>query len=134
MTATLHRAAPPRPTIDWMRALRAMKALRSRTDDIRHAFEVMIALDGGQLEAMYQRFLTERGAAPLLAERPSLLDALADFDALRRLPPSSFGGVYVATMEQSGYGADGLRRASELASGLEEVMAGADRQWFMERN
>ena len=34
----------------------------------------------------------------------------------------------------SGYGADGLRKASELAAGLEEILPGPDRQWFIERS
>jgi ubiquinone biosynthesis protein COQ4 len=134
MTATLNDAAPPRPRIDWRRALRAIKALRARTDDIQYAFEVMIALDGGQMEAMYQRFLAEPGAAALLREKPSLLAALADFEALRHLPERSFGRAYLALMEASGYGADGLRKASELAAGLEEILPGPDRQWFIERS
>jgi ubiquinone biosynthesis protein COQ4 len=126
-------AREPLP-VDWRRALRAVLALRSRTDDIQYAFEVMIALDGGQMEAMYQRFLAEPGAAALLAERPSLLATLADFEMLRRLPATSFGRAYLAIMEESGYGADGLRKASQLAAGLEEILPGADRQWFIERS
>jgi ubiquinone biosynthesis protein COQ4 len=134
MTASANDTAPTRPRIDWRRALRAIKALRARSDDIQYAFEVMIALDGGQVEAMYQRFLAEPGAATLLAEKPSLLATLADFEALRRLPRRSFGRAYVMTMESSGYGADGLRKASRLATGLEEIFPGPDRQWFIERN
>ena len=134
MTATLHQTMSARPRIDWRRALRAIKALRAKTDDIQYAYEVMIALDAGQLEAMYQRFLAEPGAATLLAERPSLLTTLADFEALRRLPEDSFGRAYLAVMESSGYGADGLRKASQLAIGLEEILPGPDRQWFIERS
>ena len=132
MNATTNH--PARARIDWRRAMRAIKALRARTDDIQHAFEVMIALDGGQLEALYQRFLAEPGAATLLMEKPSLLATLADFEALRRLPEGSFGRAYLKVMEGSGYGADGLRKASQLAAGLEEVLPGPDRQWFIERN
>src|SRR5262245_13508175 len=134
ISATRDAATRARPRIDWARALRAIRALRARTDDIQHAFEVMIALDGGQMEAMFQRFLAEPGAASLLAERPSLLDTLADFETLRRLPAASFGRAYLKVMEDSGYGADGLRKASELAMGLEEILPGADRQWFIERS
>jgi ubiquinone biosynthesis protein COQ4 len=134
MTATLNDTSPRRPHLDWRRAWRAAKALRARTDDIQYAFEVMIALDGGQLEAMYQRFLAEPGAATLLAEKPSLLATLADFEALRCLPQESFGRTYLAMMERSGYNADALRTASRLAAGLEEICPGPDRQWFIERN
>jgi ubiquinone biosynthesis protein COQ4 len=135
MTASLNLddTTPVQPRIDWRRALRAIRALRARTDDIQYAYEVMIALDGGQLEAMYQRFLAEPGAATLMAERPSLLGTLAHFEALRRLPECSFGRTYLTIMDSSGYSADGLRKASQLAAGLEEVLPGPDRQWFIER-
>ena len=83
MTATLDQTTPARSRIDWRRALRAINALRAQTDAIQYAYEVMIALDAGQMEAMYQRFLAEPGAATLLAEKPSLLATLADFEALR---------------------------------------------------
>jgi len=134
MTASLDDTAPAPRRIDWRRALRAIKALRTHTNDIQYAYEVMIALDGGQVEAMYQRFLAEPGAATLLAKKPSLLATLADFEALRRLPECSFGRAYLAMMESSGYGADGLRQASQLAAGLEEILPGPDRQWFIERS
>lgn len=134
MNATTDQMVLPRARVDWLRAMRAIKALRARTDDIQHAYEVMIALDGGQMEAMYQRFLAEPGGPALLAERPSLLATLSDFEALRRLPEDSFGRAYLAIMESSGYGADGLRQASQLATGLEEILPGPDRQWFIERN
>ena len=120
--------------IDWGRAWRAILALRANTDDIEHAFEVMIALDGGQLEAMFQRFCAEPGASQLLAEKPSLLAVLGNYPALDQLPTDSFGRAYVNLMQSHGYDADGLRKASQLASGLEEVLPGADRQWFIERN
>jgi ubiquinone biosynthesis protein COQ4 len=134
MNASLNDMALARPRIDWRRALRAIKALRAQTGDIQYAFEVMIALDGGQMEAMYQRFLAEPGATTLLAEKPSLLATLANFEALRRMPEGAFGRAYLAIMESSGYGADGLRKASQLAAGLEEILPGPDRQWFIERS
>ncbi len=94
----------------------------------------MIALDGGQMEAMFQRFLAEPGAAQVLVEKPSLLAALADFEALRRLPVDSLGRAYLSLMESTRYEADGLRRAGQLAKGLEELLPGPDRQWFIERS
>ena len=128
------KKARSRTSIDWRRALLAVKALRAHPDDIEHAFEVMIAVDGGQMEALYQHFLAEPDGAALLREKPRLLDVLADFDALRRLPPGSLGRAYVSMMENSGSYADGLRQASQLAVGLEEILPGEDRQWFIERS
>lgn len=120
--------------IDWPRAWRAIQALRAQTDNIEHAFEVMIALDGGQMEAMFQRFQAEPGGAPLLAERPSLLRVLADFERLRKLPEGSLGRAYLTLMESTRYAADGLRKAGQLAAGLEELLPGPERQYFIERN
>jgi ubiquinone biosynthesis protein COQ4 len=134
MSAALNDNTPARRRTDWPRALRAIKALRANVDDIRHAYEVMIALDGGQMETVYQRFLGEPAAAALLVERPSLLATLADSETLLRLPAGSFGRAYMAMMKQSGYSADGLLQASRLAKGLEEILPGADRQWFIERS
>ena len=134
MTSLRDDTIPVQRRIDWRRAFRAVKALRTHTDDIQYAFEVMIALDGGQMEAMYQRFLAEPGAAEMLAEKPSLLDTLGDFEMLRRLPEGSFGRAYLHLMESSGYGADGLLQASQLAAGLEEILPGPDRQWFIKRS
>ncbi len=133
-TPTAQDTAPAPRRIDWRRAWRAIRALRTYNNDIRHAFDVMIALDGGQMEAMYQRFLAEAGAPLLLAEKPSLLATLGDFESLRHLPECSFGRAYLAMMEGSGYDADGLRQAARLASGLEEILPGPDRQWFIERS
>ena len=126
-------AAAPR-RIDWGRAWRAIKALRAQTDNIEHAFEVMIALDGGQMEAMFQRFLAEPGAVLLLAAKPSLLRALSDSDALRALPEGSFGRAYLHLMETTRYDADGLKKAGQPAAGLEELLPGPERQWFIERS
>ena len=130
MTTTV----PTQTRIDWPRAWRAINALRANTDDIQHAFEVMIALDGGQMEAMYQRFCAEPDAARLLTQKPSLLATLSDFDAVNRLPDGSVGRAYVNMMQTTQYDADGLRKAGQLAAGLEELLPGADRQWFIERS
>ncbi len=62
MTTTV----PIQTRIDWPRAWRAVNALRANTDDIQHAFEVMIALDGGQMEAMYQREHVARDHEPTI--------------------------------------------------------------------
>ncbi|PWT74235.1 MAG: hypothetical protein C5B46_04395 [Proteobacteria bacterium] len=119
--------------IDWPRAWRAIKALRAQTDNIEHAFEVMIALDGGQMEGMFQRFLAEPEGVLLLACKPSLLNTLSDFESLHRLPEGSLGRAYLRLMQTTLYDADGLKKAGQLASGLAELLPGAERQWFIER-
>ena len=127
-------APSAQPRIDWRRAWRAMRALREQTDNIEPAFEVMIALDGGQMERLFQRFLGEPGAPLLLAEKPSLLAALADSEALRRLPEGALGRAYLSWIESTHDAADGLRKGGQLAAGLEELLPGRARQWFIERN
>ena len=82
----------------------------SRTDQV---FELNVALAGDDYERQFQSFLSEPDGHDLLDARPSLLDALADFQKLRALPANSLGREYLFLMESNGYTADGLRREAE---------------------
>jgi ubiquinone biosynthesis protein COQ4 len=58
----------------------------------------------------YRRILDEMRASPegqrLLAERPELSSEQVDYDALRRLPPSTLGGAYVRHLDNNKITAD----------------------------
>lgn len=58
----------------------------------------------------YRRVLDELRADPdgrrLLAERPELSSELVDYDALRRMPPTTLGGAYVRHLDGNGITAD----------------------------
>jgi ubiquinone biosynthesis protein COQ4 len=123
-----------RRKVDWRRAWRAISVLRADPERIDMTFEVLVALDGGQMEHWYQSFLAEPDGPSLLDERPSLLQTLSDFEALQKYPENSFGRAYVALMQTSQRAADGLNRAKAMAPAVEEVCQGPERQWFLERN
>ncbi|MGA9521474.1 MAG: Coq4 family protein [Myxococcaceae bacterium] len=124
----------PRRAIEWGRAWRAIQILRASPDRIDQTFEVMIALDGGQMEDWFQRLLSEPEGPSLLEERPSLLAVLSDQQTLSRLPEGSLGHAYVELMRHTQNGADGLSRAKAMVPAVAEICPGPERQWFLERN
>lgn len=128
------QAAPPRRKIDLARAWRAIQILRKDPERIDQTFEVMIALDGGQMEDWFQRLLAEPDGPALVAERPSLLDRLADRASLRKLGEGSLARAYLAEMERWDHRADGLKQAKMRGPSVEEICPGPERQWFLERN
>jgi ubiquinone biosynthesis protein COQ4 len=131
--------APPAPPVRLRLALRALRALLAAPDDTERAIDFMNALAPREVERSFQRLAaSERGRA-LLAERPSLLAALADHDALARLPEASFGRSYLAYLERNGFEPGGLLalnlrvRARWEREGLLPPHD-AWRAWFSERS
>jgi ubiquinone biosynthesis protein COQ4 len=96
-------------TLQPLRALRALAAIARDPDDTAQVFTLIEALTGVRTPAWIARRLD---GAPLLRERPEILDRLRDRDALRRLPAGSLAHAYLAFVEGEGISADGLRDAS----------------------
>lgn len=120
-----------RRPVQWRRAARALRALIGDTSRTDLAFEVTYALGGNSGERLFQRFLAHPDALRLLAERPALLAALADREALATLPAGSLGRAYLDFLRAGDLSAEGLVEASETAERPQD--AGADRQWFFDR-
>lgn len=107
---------PQARSMEWRRAWTALRALiddPKRTDQV---FEIIEALAGQSFERSFQRFTASREGRRLLVERPSLLAALSDREALRAMPDGSFGRAYLAFMESGGLTAEGLVEADEIAA------------------
>ena len=119
--------------VDWRRAFRAIQLMRADPNRTDQVFELNVALDNGDSERQFQVFLAEPGGPALLEERPSLLERLADFDALRALPPDSLGANYLRVMEAAGFDADGLRREAAKVTEFAELHPGQERAWLAER-
>jgi ubiquinone biosynthesis protein COQ4 len=116
------------------RALRVLIADSQRTDQV---FEIIEALAGGSFERSFQRFAAHPDSARLLRERPPLLAALSDRDALKRLPAGSFGRAYAEFMEAGALTAEGLVEADAMAARNSPDPApevDADRQYFADRS
>jgi len=84
----------------WRRAIRALRGLLREPEHTELAFQITEALDGNVAEKGLLRMLAHPEGRRLYEERPSLLDALADREALARLPDGSFGRAYLAHVER----------------------------------
>jgi ubiquinone biosynthesis protein COQ4 len=107
--------APPKRKIEWKRAWNALQVLIDDPKRTEKVFEIAEALAGNSFERNFQRFAAEREGRRLLAERPSLLAALQDREALRALAPGSFGRAYADFMEKGNLTAEGLVEADVMA-------------------
>jgi ubiquinone biosynthesis protein COQ4 len=130
--ATLAPPPPPRP-LDWRRARRLVRALMDDPERTELVFELMDALGGRGDEPLFREFARSGEGRRLLAERPALVAALADREALRRLPDGSFGRAYLAFAEARGFAADGLQRANDRGLGAVNAGLDPDRRYFYER-
>ena len=101
---------------DWPRAWRGLQAViedPKRTDLV---FEIIDGLAGAAFERSFQQFVADPAGQTLLRDRPSLLAALSDREALSAMPDGSFGRAYVDFMERGGLTPDALIEADEVAA------------------
>ncbi len=125
------RAAAPR-RVEWRRAWRALRRLIADPERTDQVFELIQALAGQSGERLYARFLASPDGRRLLAERPSLPDALADGTRLAALPPGSLGSAYAAFMREQRLEARGLADAAAAVRDLDEALD-PERRWFFDR-
>lgn len=131
----LEIAPPPPPrTVQWRRARHALGRLIDDPERTEEVFALIDALAGGSGERLFQRFLRHENARPPLREKPSLLAALSDLDALEALPDCSFGRAYARFMREGELRAQGLVDASEAPEReAREAPTDPDREWFFDR-
>lgn len=129
---------PPRQPVRLRRAWRELRALIADPDDTDRAISLMYALGRREVERNFQRFAASKAGRALLAERPCLLRALSDRDALARMPHSSLGRAYLDYLKQNGFAPDGLLVVQHRVQAdweREEGMARPDplRTWYRDR-
>jgi ubiquinone biosynthesis protein COQ4 len=108
-TAAIEIPPPaPRQPIRLRRAWQDLRGLIANPDDTDLAVSLIFALGAREFERNFQRFIASRGGRILLEERPVLLDALSNRDALARMDDGSLGRAYLAYLERNGFAADGL--------------------------
>src|SRR5690606_1665048 len=115
------------------RALKVLVADPKRTEQV---FEILDALAGQSFDRAFAVFAAHPYGARLLREKPSLLAALSDREALRRLPEGSFGRAYLDFMEAGDLTAEGLVEADLMAaqSSPQAPQLDPDRQYFGDRS
>lgn len=89
-------------------ALRALTNFFCNPDDITQVFRVVRALDGRTAEFAFRRFCATATGRNVLERAGTLTEALADREALRRLPQYSLGRAYLAFVECERISVDGL--------------------------
>ncbi|MDB4989097.1 MAG: hypothetical protein JWN04_4275, partial [Myxococcaceae bacterium] len=109
---TTRRDPLPSGGLQPARALRALKRLKADPDDTAQVFTIIESLSGQAPLRVLARFRNDPAGEVLLAERPDLLSALLDREALGRMPRGSLAEAYLAFVEREGITADGLVEAS----------------------
>ena len=132
-TATMNERQPMVRKIEWRRAWRALRTLIADSERTEQVFILTRALSGKSGDRVFMRFGAHPEGRRLLAERPSLLDALSDLDALERLPEGSFGRAYAAFMREGELRAAGLVEAQMAAENEDDEELDPDRQYFFNR-
>lgn len=120
------------------RAAHSLRVLVRDPESTEKAFDVLFAIGRGDFERQYRRFAAGPEAARLLAKRPSLLEALCDREALRRLPEGSLGRAYLDYLDRNGFQPDGLVKIERSVRARWEKEDGlpaldAERSWFRDR-
>jgi len=113
------------------RAMRAARILAADPDDLPQVFTIIESLSADTLSRIARRMNASERGRRLLAERPDIVDRLADREGLARLPEGSLGRAYLAFVEREKISADGIRaaakqgatHASELPAPLDYVHA-----------
>jgi len=131
-------APPPAQPTRWRRALSELRALIADPADTDRAIHFVYALGTREFERNFQRFAASAGGRGLLGERPSLLAALSDRNALADLPDASLGRAYLVYLERNGFASDGLLKVQNRVQAHWEHEEGIPpldplRSWFRDR-
>jgi ubiquinone biosynthesis protein COQ4 len=90
----------------------AMRQLLADPERTELVFEITEALAGGQPRRLLRRLRRAPGGERLLRERPLFDPSTCDVDALRRLPPGSFGRTFADWMAENDFSPGLMERES----------------------
>jgi ubiquinone biosynthesis protein COQ4 len=119
-----HVSLPRFPTLqhlqlDPRRGFNAARVIASDPDDLPQVFTIIEAFSCDTLFRTGARMLRSETGRQLLADRPDIVELLADRAALARLPEGSLGRAYLAFVEREKISAEGIREAAD--KGMEQV-------------
>ncbi len=98
------------------RAIEAARVLARDPEDLPQVFTIIESLSMDTLARAHDRMAATEAGRRLLAERPDIVDQLADRESLARLPAGSVGRAYLAFVEREGISAQGIRDAAEIGA------------------
>jgi ubiquinone biosynthesis protein COQ4 len=130
---------PRRQPVRLRRALRELRALVAHPDETHRAIDLVYALGTREFERNFRRLAASRDGRALLAERPCLLAALSDRDALARTPEGSLGRAYLAYLERNRFAPESLLEVQDEVQARWEREEGVPRldpmrAWFRDRS
>lgn len=123
---------PPRP-MQWRRALRSLARFARRDYDSVAIQEYAAALDGGDSERSFQRFLREPTASALLSRLPDLPARLDDHETLAAMPEGSLARAFLALAERDGIRVRALTESARKLPDYAEILPDPERRWFADR-
>lgn len=129
-TALPPHAKPPR--LQPLRALRLLLAVLRNPDDTEKVFEFFESVGGDDGPKHFAEFCAEPGTARLLAERPLLVEVLANEPYLASLPEGSLGQWYLRFMRSRGFAPASLLEARDRGA-KNRVISDAEHEWYYDR-
>ena len=114
------------------RAFRAARILANDPDDLPQVFTIIESLSCDTLQRVGNRMLETETGRRMMADRPDIVDRLADRAALARLPEGTLGRAYLGFVEREGISAEGIREAQKKGT-TNEYVAPAPLDWVHNR-
>jgi ubiquinone biosynthesis protein COQ4 len=131
-TATALPTPPAPGRFQARRAFRLLREVIRNPDDTDKVFEFFEAVGGDEGPRAFARLVAKPEGRRLLAERPRLVEVLADEAHLASLPENSLGGCYLRMMRSRGFAPSGLLEARDRGAG-KRVAEDAEHEWFYDR-
>jgi ubiquinone biosynthesis protein COQ4 len=103
-----------------------MEALAANPDDTEQAVRAIGAMAGNSPERCFKRFARSAEGLQILIDKRELYDILSDMDRLTAMPEDSLGHAIGSWYSIEEISAEGLKGASEAATGDSAFFAGDD--------
>ncbi len=105
------------------RALRAARILAKDPDDLPQVFTIIESLSFDTLQRVHDRMQKTETGRRMLANKPDIVDRLADRAALAKLPEGTLGRAYLEFVTRENISAEGIRAAGDKGMTHEHPVA-----------
>ena len=93
---------------DWPAAFTAIRKLLANGDDTEQVFRIMRALNAGNVQHVYARFLASEAGGRMAYERAELSQVFSEPGFAAQFAPGTVGAAYRDFLDRTGYSAKGL--------------------------
>lgn len=99
---------------DWPAAFTAIRKLLANGDDTEQVFRIMRALNAGNLQHVYARFIATEDGGRMAYDRVELAQVFSQPGFTEQFAPGTVGAAYADFLRTTGYSADGLAEVSKV--------------------